>query len=303
MKQLLYQIIIITILISLIIIGVKQKNNNSTIRNDKRNFSIEDTLDINKIELINRNLESIVLKRTPQQWILNDSLVANQYSINLLLKTIKEMRIKNPVARSALNNIIKRMAVQNTKVTIYSNKDDIKTLFVGGETADQLGTFMIIEGAKEPYVIHIPGFNGYLSSRFNCKEELWRDKKLFKNNSKIYYNVQDLSFNNSDLNLKKWLEIDASKVKNTYCEKFLTKIQLKEIKKRQPFIIFKAEKNGEKKHFYCYRKKPPNKDKYKMNKYDQERFYMIQGNTLMLVQYNQFNNFISSVNMKNFKPQ
>ena len=91
MKQLLYQIIIITILISLIIIGVKQNNNNSTIRTDKRNFSIEDTLGINKIELTNRNLESIVLQRTPQKWILNDSLVANQYSVDLLLKTIKEM--------------------------------------------------------------------------------------------------------------------------------------------------------------------------------------------------------------------
>ena len=303
MKQLLYQIIIITILITLIIIGVKQNNNNSTIRTDKRNFSIEDTLGINKIELTNRNLESIVLQRTPQQWILNDSLIANQYSVNLLLKTIKEMRIKNPVARSALNNIIKRMAVQNTKVTIYSNKEDIKTLFVGGETADQLGTFMMIEGAKEPYVIHIPGFNGYLSSRFNSREELWRDKKLFKNNSKIYYNVQDLSFNNSDTNPNKWLEIDASKVKNTYCEKFLTQIQLQEIKKRQPFIIFKSEENEKLKYFYCYRKKPPNKDKYKMNMYDQERFYIIQGSTLMLVQYNQLNHFISSEkNIINFKP-
>ena len=126
------------------------------------------------------------------------------------------MRIKNPVARSALNNVIKRMAVQNTKVTIYSNNGDMKTLFIGGETADQLGTFMMIDGAKEPYVIHIPGFNGYLSSRFNCKEDLWRDKKLFDNNSKIYYNIQATNLNSSDPN--QWIEIDASKVKNTYCE-------------------------------------------------------------------------------------
>ena len=300
MKKLLYQIIIITILISLIIIGVKQNNNNSTIRTDKRNFSIEDTLNINKIELTNRNLESIVLQRTPQQWTLNNSLVANQYSIDLLLKTIKEMRIKNPVARSALNNVIKRMAVQNTKVTIYSNNGDMKTLFIGGETADQLGTFMMIDGAKEPYVIRIPGFNGYLSSRFNCKEDLWRDKKLFDNNSKIYYNIQATNLNSSDPN--QWIEIDASKVKNTYCEKFLTQTQLNEIKKRQPFIIFKSEENEKLKYFYCYRKKPPNKDKYKMNKYDQDRFYIIQGSTLMLVQYNQFNNFISPDNIKNFKP-
>ena len=86
----------------------------------KRNFSINDTLLIDKIILENRNLEKVILKRNKitSQWNLNDSLIANQSSINLLLKTIKEMRIKQPIARTALQNIIKRMAIQNTKVDI-----------------------------------------------------------------------------------------------------------------------------------------------------------------------------------------
>ena len=89
------------------------------------------------------------------------------------------MRIKHPIARSALENIIKRMSIQNTKVDIFQNNKQVKTIYIGGETADQLGTFMMIEGAKEPYVVYIPGFNGYLSSRFSCQEHLWRDKKIF----------------------------------------------------------------------------------------------------------------------------
>ena len=303
MKKVLYQIIIITILISLIVVGIKKERNTSTIRTDKRNFSINDTLSISKIELINRNLENITIERTKHNWILNDSLVANQYSVNLLLKTIKEMRVKNPVARSALNNIIKRMSIQNTKVTIYGDENELKTIFVGGETADQLGTFMMLEGAKEPYVMHIPGFNGYLSSRFNCKEELWRDKKIFRNTNKIHYNLNYKSLPKSDLSLNKWVEIDASNMKNTYCEQFLTQNLLDEVKTRQPFITFLSELDGKQNYFYCYRKKPPNKDKYKMNKYDQERFYIIKGNTIMLVQYQQFNNFISENNIQSFKPQ
>lgn len=304
MKQLLYQMIIIIILIILIIIGIKHDNNTSTIRTDKRNFSVLDTLSINNIKLTNRNLENINLARNDTYWTLNDSLIANQYSINLLLKTIKEMRIKQPVARAALDNVIRRMGVQNTKVTFYHDKQEIKTIFIGGETADQLGTFMMLEGAKEPYVVHIPGFNGYLSSRFHCKEDLWRDKTLFRNAEKIYYSpINDKLLNNDTLS-KKWLEIDLIKLKNTYCEQFLGQSQLKQIRKRKPFITFKLYDNTEQeKYIYCYRKKPPNKDKYKMNEFDQERFYLIKENSLMLVQYKQFDSFIlSEKNLTNFKP-
>ena len=48
---------------------------------------------------------------------------------------------------------------------------------------------------------------------------------------------------------------------------------------------------GNKQVLSCVRKKPVNKEKYKNNKYDQERFYGIINNTVMLIQYKQFQNF------------
>ena len=38
---------------------------------------------------------------------------------------------------------------------------------------------MILENSSEPYVVSIPGFNGYLSSRFSCEENDWKDKIIF----------------------------------------------------------------------------------------------------------------------------
>ena len=133
--------VIIIILVILIFIGYQKDKINSSIREDKRNFSITDTLSIDQIKLENRNLETISLYRDEGKWILNDTLIANPYTINLLLKTVKEMRIKQPVARSALNNVIKNMGIQNTRVDFFVKKKKIKTLYIGGETADQLGTF------------------------------------------------------------------------------------------------------------------------------------------------------------------
>tara|TARA_B100000427_G_C15414877_1_gene553695 strand:- start:233 stop:1045 length:813 start_codon:yes stop_codon:yes gene_type:complete len=258
---------------------------------------MSDTLSIDKITLENRNLEKIELirRRDDGRWILNDSLIANQSSINLLLKTIKEMRIKQPIARSALQNIIKRMAIQNTRVDIFQQQKTTKTIYVGGETMDQLGTFMMLKGATEPYVIHIPGFNGYLSSRFSCKENLWRSKKIFNNGDKFTYTFDEHKKNTLMLNS---LDVDGKAIEylnQAYCEKIIDEIKnINDIKNRIPFMTIQTvTKRSQVKHFYFIRKKPVNKPKYEQQKYDQERFYIIVDNTLMLVQYKQFESFVS----------
>ena len=62
------------------------------------------------------------------------------------------------------------MSTQRTQVKIFSNKKILKTIYVGGDTQDQLGTYsMILDNSSEPYVLEIPGFKGYLSSRFHAK--------------------------------------------------------------------------------------------------------------------------------------
>ncbi len=300
MKKIYFYLSIIFVLLLLIAFGIIKSQKTSSLRIDKRNFSIQDTLLINQITIENRSLEKIKLNRdhNADQWILNDSLIANQYLINLLLKTIKSMKVKKPIARAALPNIIKRMAVQNTRVDIFQKNKKIKTIYIGGETPDQLGTFMMIDGAKEPYVVHIPGFNGYLSSRFSCKEELWMSKKIFNNKiisgKYIFKNFKKKSFLKSE---------SLIKLNNIYCESFLTSnkdFDVNEIKNRIPFLTIEIEnKNKNIERLYCVRKKPTNKEKYKNHKYDRERFYGIKDNKLMLIQYKQFENLIQSESIRN----
>lgn len=298
MKKFLLKIIIIIILLTIIIVGISKETKQS-IRPDKRNFSITDTVNIEQIRIQNRNLEKIELKRHKDYWILNDSLIANQYSVDLLLKTIKEMRIKNPVARSALNNVLKRMGTQNTKIDFFNKKKHIKTIYVGGETADQLGTFMMIEGAKEPYVVHIPGFNGYLSSRFSCKEKLWRSKHVFP--TKIqhidYTLIQKATKLDGTDNLN-WKNSHIKKTQQIYCEQFIENKSITDLKSRLPFMILRAKTiNNKYEYLYCVRKKTVAKPKYKDQEFDQERFYGIINNTIMLIQYKQIKQMLQSENI------
>ncbi len=293
-KFYIYTLIILTLVI-IVIFGKQKHNQNSSLRVDKRAFHVVDTTTIKKITLENKNLEKVTLHRiNSETWILNDSLTANKYLIDLILKTLKEMRIKKPIARAALPNVIKKMAIQNTKVEITQKNNKVKTIYIGSETPDQLGTYMMIKNAKEPYVIHIPGFHGYLSSRFSCKQHLWRSKQLFNElitrSSYVIENNPDLIYDTQSVNNKE--------LSNIYCESFLidnVKFKTNEIKMRDPFFILKFKtKNGIEHELKCIRKKPVSKGKYLHHEFDQERFYGLMNNSLMLIQYKQFERFLQS---------
>ncbi|HWB63807.1 MAG TPA: hypothetical protein VG603_09875, partial [Chitinophagales bacterium] len=90
-----------------------------------------------------------------------------------------------PVARAGHDNVIRQLMDYNVLVQVYTDKGDkaVKTYYVGGPTPDNEGTYMVLENngklSERPYITYIPGMHGYLSPRFNMKEEDWRSKLLF----------------------------------------------------------------------------------------------------------------------------
>jgi hypothetical protein len=63
-------------------------------------------------------------------------------------------------------------------------------------TQDNMGTYMLVDGSETPYITYIPGFNGYLSSRYSAIESDWLDHTVF--NAK-YNNIHAVSVDNYDL--------------------------------------------------------------------------------------------------------
>ena len=91
------------------------------------------------------------------------------------------MQVKKPVGKEVLDEVIKKMIIKGTKVEIYENGKLSKVFYVGGNTPDDLGTYFYMDKAKEPYICNIPGFNGFISTRFFTNLNGWRSKNVFRN--------------------------------------------------------------------------------------------------------------------------
>ena len=175
---------------------------------DTDSFAVQDTSIISKIFLSDRKGNEITLLKIENELHVENEFLAREQSINTLLETINRIRIKKPVSINHLDHIINDIITTGIKVEIYDANKLIKVYTVGNETSDQLGTYMILQNIKdqkvisEPYVLHIPGFNGYLSPRYGIQAQYlnkknWRSRKIF-NSLNIIENISIFHIKNPD---------------------------------------------------------------------------------------------------------
>lgn len=164
-----------------------QNNKNGTIKETLRDFAVADTASITKIFLADKSGNSITLERKKdRKWTVNGLYNARPDAIQTLLNTIQKIDIKEPVGKNAQNNVIKRLAAKAVKCEIYQNNKLTKAYYVGTETPDLLGTYMILidlktmKPSEKAFVTYIPGFQGYLTTRYFVEERGWRDRTVFQ---------------------------------------------------------------------------------------------------------------------------
>ena len=185
---------IIVILLAAIAISLVLSDKNSTIWGEDTNFAVKDTANIVKIYMVDKNNRSIVFDRTDKGWMLNENLKAHKQNVNMLLKTIKSLDVKYPVPQKSFNTVVKLLAGSSVKVEIYKNDYYInigqlqlfpyvkkaRVYYVGAATMDNMGSYMIMEGAERPYVVTMPGFRGFVSARFTTNEQDWQSHAIFR---------------------------------------------------------------------------------------------------------------------------
>jgi hypothetical protein len=142
-------------------------------------FQIRDTNDIQKIFLADKQGNSITLTRSDKGWMLNDQYPVMPTPVHTLLATLATQKPAYPVPDIMHNTVVKTMAGNAIKVELY-NKDMKKTkvFFVGGQANNNTGTYMLMDGAKRPYVVQIPGFEGYVTPRYSTDLADWRDRTV-----------------------------------------------------------------------------------------------------------------------------
>ena len=157
-------------------------------------FAIKDTNTVTKIFMADMRGNKVLLSRNSGIWMVNDSIPALKANVDDLLSTLKNLFIKQTVAKTAQSAINKMLGTKAIKVDVYQiapkfkvfgipffTKERItKTYYMGEAIMDNMGNYALIEGMKEPYVVTIPGFRGFVTPQFSPYPKDWFSHTLFQ---------------------------------------------------------------------------------------------------------------------------
>ena len=174
------KILIALVILTGILYWLISRHSWSTFKGDLKEFSIKDTSKVTRMFFADKRGNKVLLQRNDQNiWMVNNKFKADPDKINLMLSTMHDVEVRNPITENEHNTVISILATQGIKAEFYHAEKLIKTIYVGSSTPDQLGTYMLIDGSSLPYATHISGFVGYLTPRFITQEKLWKTKEIF----------------------------------------------------------------------------------------------------------------------------
>ena len=160
-------------------------SDNNLSEENARNFGIQKIETIDKIFLADKKGTQVTLTKEGDVWRVNGSYVAREIRIQTLLKTARNIKVKQRVPKNKEERILKNLATNNIKVEFFSKGDLIKSYFVGSADGSTTGTYMLLidedsgENHKTPFLTHLIGFEGYLTPRYEPSPNTWRDLKIF----------------------------------------------------------------------------------------------------------------------------
>ncbi len=181
MKQILIYSLILIALGLVLWFGVINRSTGSRVLT-KNAFAYADTASISKVFLADLGDKQILLERqVGGSWMVNGKFSARRDAVETLLYTIAHMETKHPVNKAQYDLAIREIAGNHIKVELYNTRGKrVMTYFVGPPTVRNRGNFMKLDQGRDPYVVHIPGLDGFLQTRFPVDENDWRERVVFR---------------------------------------------------------------------------------------------------------------------------
>jgi hypothetical protein len=173
---------ILLVLAATAIYVYKKKGKRSTVQNESRDFRYKDTASVTRIFIADKDGNQCLLERTSKGWVVNKKYSCRADAILNLMEAIRNVEVKMPVSKNSRENVLRDMAAKANKVEIYAGEEKVKQYYVGVESPDNEGSYMLLsdpetdENYSEPYICFIPGFVGYLLPRYIALENDWRDR-------------------------------------------------------------------------------------------------------------------------------
>ncbi len=159
---------------TVVYINLEQKQEGLSINEMK--FSVTDTAAIDQI-IITGNEFTNVLSKTSGYWKVNETYSLDPSMQKVLMSVLNQVRVKRTVPKTDLLQISEDILNNGFKIEITSSSEPDRVFYAGGNGIS-LSYFM---GEDEiPYIVHLPGYESYVTGIFEVAENDWRDRLIFK---------------------------------------------------------------------------------------------------------------------------
>lgn len=173
-------LLIILIIISVLTYYVLNTDQSTSMSPKETGFALKDTASVHKILMKDGKNTVLLTRKSSNKWLLNDKEPANTTLINTILETMYLVSVKSPVPETMKSQARELLAKKGITVQLQDKNNNIlKEFYIAGQAGDN-GTYARLKGAKDPYIISIDGFNGYLTTRFTTDTLLLKSRRIFK---------------------------------------------------------------------------------------------------------------------------
>lgn len=180
-------ILIAVLILTAVTVYLVMNSGKGSVDRELRDFAFADTASVDKIFLADKTGKQVTLVRNENNtWTLNDEYVARPDAVNNLLRVVNRVSVREPVGQKARESVIKNLITGSVKCELYVDGEMKRLFYVGSETSDMLGTYMLLadpetgENSSEPFIMEIKGQNGFLTPYFSPDYREWRDKSVFQ---------------------------------------------------------------------------------------------------------------------------
>ena len=207
---------------------------------------------------------------------------------------------------------------------------ELKTIYIGATPLDNVGNYMLLDGADAPFAVEVPGFHGSLETRFITDTTDMRSRVVLAvpftalsewsvryndrpdssfaldfakaDSFRVYNPVDGTTLPRKQVDKKKLFDY-VNLLKEVYCEAYENTNAVKPgILAQRPFCTVTARlRNGTQRVVDCYRKPVDRRSKGQDEAgtplpYDPDRFYgLVDGKDFVLLQYFHFGRLLKNV--------
>lgn len=154
---------------------------------EDRDFNISSPDDVGKIVMTQNNGTTISLTKKAGKWYVQDTLLASKYVVPNILNVLQYISLAYIPNEAASKTNYQSIVDNGIKVSIYGPSGELSKVFmVGADIREGGGTYMMMEGSKQPYAMRMPGMNAGIRNRFAYTVDELRDPHL------IDYTVEEI---------------------------------------------------------------------------------------------------------------